>query len=291
MASRALHQPPSLPPLFAKAVVSGALRRGTRTLQGTHLTLASQAIDAAHLAAYQRLCEYRVGDILPPTYLHVLSFPLSVLRMTEGDFPFPLLGLVHVQNVVNQVRPVRIDETVSLDVWSDNLRPHPAGQQIDLVSEASIDGEVVWSETSTYLRRGTSSIPKEPQADSPPLSGATSQWRVPVDIGRKYAAVSGDRNPIHLHNLSAKALGFPKAIAHGMWLKARTLAAFEGRLPDQLTVEVAFKTPVFLPSTVELAAHHVDGNWTFELHNARSGKPHLLGEIYTDEVHQRPKGG
>jgi acyl dehydratase len=282
MASRALDQPPSLPPLFAKAVVSGALRRGNRTLQGTHLTLASQLIDAAHLAAYQRLCGYPVGDVLPPTYLHLLSFPLSVLRMTEGDFPFPLLGLVHVQNLVNQVRPVRIDETVSLDVWSHNLRPHSAGQQIDLVSEASVDGEVVWSETSTYLRRGRSSTPKEPRTNSLPVPGATSQWRVPVDIGRKYAAVSGDRNPIHLHHLSAKALGFPKAIAHGMWLKARTLAAFEGRLPDLLIVDVAFKTPVFLPSTVELASQHMDGNWTFELHNARSGKPHLLGEIYID---------
>jgi acyl dehydratase len=285
MASRALDERPSLPALFAKAVVSGALRRGTRTLQGTHLTLASQAIDAAHLSAYQRLCGYRVGDVLPPTYLHLLSFPLSVVRMTDGDFPFPLLGLVHVHNVVNQVRPVRADEAVSLDVWADNLRPHPAGRQIDLVTEASIDGEVVWSETSTYLRRGTSATPKEPRTDSLPIPGATSQWRVPVDIGRKYAAVSGDRNPIHMHNLAAKALGFPRAIAHGMWLKARTLAAFEGRLADRLTVDVAFKTPVFLPSTVELAAQHVDGNWTFELRNAPSGKPHLLGEIYTDEVH------
>jgi len=285
MASRVLRQPPSLPRLFAKAVVGGALRRGTRTLQDTHITLASQSIDPGQLAAYQRLCGYRVGDVLPPTYLHMVSFPLSVVRMPESDFPFPLLGLVHVQNVITQTRPVRLDETVSLDVWSDNLRPHPAGKQVDLVSEASVDGEVVWSETSTYLRRGKSTAPKAPRAESSRVIGASSQWRVPVDIGRKYAAVSGDRNPIHLHNLSAKALGFPKAIAHGMWLKARTLAAFEGRLPDRLTVDVAFKTPVFLPSTVELAAQQVDGNWTFELRNARSAKPHLLGEICADEVH------
>ena len=94
MASRALDQPPSLPPLFAKAVVTRALRRGTRTLQGTHLTLASQAIDTAHLAAYQRLCGYRVGDAVPPTYLHLLSFPLSVVRMTEADLDAKFLDLV-----------------------------------------------------------------------------------------------------------------------------------------------------------------------------------------------------
>ena len=84
------------------------------------------------------------------------------------------------------------------------------------------------------------------------------------------------------HNLSAKAFGFPRAIAHGMWLKARTIAAFEGRLPERLTVDVAFKTPVFVPSRVELAAQQVDGNWTFELRNVGSGRPHLLGEIYID---------
>jgi acyl dehydratase len=270
---------PSLAPLFAKAVLSGPLRSGGSALLDKHITLADQSVDTAHLAAYQRLCGYRVGDVLPATYLHMLSFPLSVVRMTQGDFPFPLLGLVHVQNVVTQRRPALVDETVSLNVWSDNLRSHSAGQQIDLVSEASVDGEIVWTETSTYLRRGKSSVAKEPRAESSSLTGAASQWRVPADIGRKYAAVSGDYNPIHLHNLPAKAFGFPKAIAHGMWLKARTLAAFEGRLPGAFTVDVTFKTPVLLPSTVELVAVQTEGRWTLDLHNMRSGKPHLTGEI------------
>jgi acyl dehydratase len=103
---------------------------------------------------------------------------------------------------------------------------------------------------------------------------------VPGDIGRKYAAVSGDRNPIHLHTLTAKAFGFPRAIAHGMWLNARTVAAFEGRLPGAFTVDVSFKTPVLLPSTVELAATRLDEHWRFDLRDARSGKPHVVGEIW-----------
>ena len=36
--------------------------------------------------------------------------------------------------------------------------------------------------------------------------------------------MSGDVNPIHLHALTARAMGFPRAIAHGMWTYARTLA-------------------------------------------------------------------
>ena len=109
--------------------------------------------------------------------------------------------------------------------------------------------------------------------------GATSQVKVPDDIGRRYGAVSGDRNPIHLYGVTAKLFGFPSAIAHGMWLKARTLAALEGRLPAAYTVDVAFKTPVLLPSTIAISAAAANQGWTLDVRNARNGKPHLTGTI------------
>src|SRR5213076_2448555 len=79
-------------------------------------------------------------------------------------------------------------------------------------------------------------------------------WKLPGDIGRRYAAVSGDRNPIHLHPLSARLFGFPRAIAHGMWTKARALAAQEAELPDAYTTSVRFRKPILLPSRVEFGA-------------------------------------
>ena len=62
--------------------------------------------------------------------------------------------------------------------------------------------------------------------------------------------MSGDINPIHMHPLSARLFGFPKPIAHGMWLKARCLAALEGQLPDALHGRRAFKLPLLLPAKV-----------------------------------------
>ena len=221
--------------------------------------------------------------MLPASYLHLMSFPLAMARMVRPDFPFPLLGLVHVGNMLRQYRPVLAAERVTVSAWADNLRTHPSGQQIDLVSEARIDDELVWQETSSYLRRGQRSDRPASQRAEPAKSAAPDgpviRWSVPADIGRRYAAVSGDRNPIHLHNLTAKAFGFRAAIAHGMWLKARTLAAFEGRLPDVFGIEVAFKTPVFLPAQVELIAEPAGAGWQFDLHEVRSGKPHLAGRI------------
>lgn len=276
-----LTSPPSLLPLYAKAAATTPLHRGGDTLPDSVYTLADQRIDAEHLAAFQRVCGYRVTDVLPPTYLHVLAFPLSVALMTERAFPFPLVGMVHVNNTITLARAVRADEAVSFEVRAADLRSHPAGKQFDLLAQATVDGEVVWSGCSTYLRRGKPSGEKKPakRPEPEPQSGATSIVRVPGDIGRRYGAVSGDRNPIHLHNLTAKAFGFPSAIAHGMWLKARALAALEGRLADAYTADVAFKLPVLLPATLSIAAVSGDGGWTLDVRSARSGKPHLAGTV------------
>jgi acyl dehydratase len=282
-----LSAPPSLLALYAKAAATTPLHRGGDSLPDSVYTLADQAIDTEHLTAFQRVCGHRVADVLPPTYLHVLAFPLSVALMSQRSFPFPLVGLVHVANSVTVARPVRADEAVSFRVAVADLRPHAAGTQFDLLAGATVADEVVWSGRSTYLRRGKpagggtpgSGEKPDKRPELEPQAGPVSVVRVPGDIGRRYGAVSGDRNPIHLHNVTAKAFGFRSAIAHGMWLKARTLAALEGRLPDAYTVEVAFKLPLFLPATVSIGATRADDGWTLDVRDARSGKPHLAGRV------------
>ncbi|HEY2165861.1 MAG TPA: MaoC/PaaZ C-terminal domain-containing protein [Jatrophihabitantaceae bacterium] len=289
-----LSAPPSLLPLYARAAVTGPLHRGGESLPDTTYELSEQQIDPAHLTAYERVCGFRTSDVLPPTYLHVLAFPLSVALMTQPAFPFPLVGMVHVGNTITVHRDVRSDEAVAFSVRAGNLRAHPAGRQFDLLAEARVGDEAVWSGRSTYLRRGKA--PKEagaggaggsdegdkkrrpkPIASEP--AGPVAQVRVPDDVGRRYAAVSGDRNPIHMHSLAARAFGFPKAIAHGMWLKARTLATLEGRLPDSFVVDVSFKTPVFLPSTIAITSTADGNDWLLDVRNAKSGKPHLTGNV------------
>ena len=109
------------------------------------------------------------------------------------------------------------------------------------------DGENVWEETSTYLRRGKGDESASSGSVFPDAEPNGIVWKLPGDLGRRYAAVSGDHNPIHLYPITAKALGFPRQIAHGMWTMARCVAALENRLPDAVRVDVAFKKPVLLP--------------------------------------------
>ncbi len=278
MSVRELTRPPSLLPLYARAAVTAARRRGDG-LPDSEVVLRDQPIDAARLATYQRLCGFRVHDALPPTYLHVLAFPLSVALMTESSFPFKLAGLVHIANVIEQRRPVSLDEQVTISVRAANLRAHRAGRQFDLLAEAVVGEEVVWRSRSTYLRYGKPTGPRGPRIEHDPPPGLAVLIRAPSDTGRRYAAVSGDRNPIHLYALTARVFGFRRAIAHGMWLEARVLATLAARLPAALTVDVAFKAPLLLPSTVRCAASRQDDRWRLDVRNAKSGKEHLIGTI------------
>ena len=239
---------PSLLPSYGKALLGAVLPGGGGdTLPEGERTLEGVKVDREHLASYDRVCGFRLSDVLPATYPHVLAFPLAMALMTERSFPFPLLGLVHVANRIEQLRPLEADEALDLRVWAEDLRPHRRGRQLDVVAEVRAGGEVAWVGRSTYLHRegDGSGVPGETPTELDPQA----VWNVPGDVGRRYADVSGDRNPIHLHPLTARLFGFPRAIAHGMWMKARCLAALEGELADAFTVEVEFKKPLLIPGS------------------------------------------
>ena len=231
-------------------------------------------IDRDHLAAYAKVCEFRVGDQLPVTYPHVLAFPLSMEIMTSRRFPFALLGLVHVGNRIEQRRPLLASETLALSVWTEDLRPHRRGRQFDVVAEARASGELAWVGRSTYLRRGENGEGGG-GGDDPPLLEPSAVWEVPGNVGRRYAAVSGDHNPIHVNPIAARLFGFPGMIAHGMWMKARCLAGLEGRLPDAFAVEVEFRRPLGIPGKAGFAAR----DDRFTLTTPDGEKPHVIGKL------------
>ena len=252
MAVRTLTESPSLAPLFAKAALTQRGRRGD--LPDTALRREGVVVDRDHLLGYERVCGFGGSDVLPHTYPHVLGFPLQVALMADRSFPLPLPGLVHLENQITVHRRLTADDRLDLTVHAEALRRHPKGQLVDLVTEVDVDGERVWEGRSTYLRRGRPNPDAERGEPAPPLPDGPPAGivRVPEGQGRAYAAVSGDVNPIHLHALTAKAMGFPRAIAHGMWTAARTLAALGPSTTGPSASHVWFAKPVLLPSTVEL---------------------------------------
>jgi MaoC like domain len=316
-----LDRAPSLRSAYRRVAVQALRRRPAGdTLPGVELALAGVPVDRAHLAAYDRVCGFRLGDTLPATYPHVMSFPVALALMSRPDFPLPLAGIIHIANTVEQRRPIDAAEQLEFRVRAADLRPHDRGRQVDVVVEALAGAEPVWLGRSTYLRResgsagkGTvyngrpaeppgsgrltsGSAPLRPRAAAEPpgsdrlTSGSaplrpraaaepTAVWRVERRVGPDYAAVSGDRNPIHTSRVGARLFGFPRPIAHGMWSMARCLASLEGRLPGTYTAAVAFKLPILLPATVGFAARPDGDGWQLDLHDVASGRPHLTGSV------------
>jgi acyl dehydratase len=273
METRELDSPPGLTWLYAKAAVPSLplpfLGRGAEDVPDLSFVLPSVTVDPDRLAAYDRVCGFALGDALPATYPHVLAFPLHLALMTDGSFPFPAVGLVHTSNRIVQHRPIRLGETLSLRVHATRLEPHRAGRTFSLVTEARVGDELVWEGYSVNLHResGSKDAPREPKPPSPPVA---AEWRLPGDLGRRYAGVSGDRNPIHMHSLTARLFGFPRAIAHGMWTKARCLAALQTELPPAFAVEVRFRKPILLPGKVTFGEEQLDDAIVFAVRSERS---------------------
>ncbi|MFD0316614.1 MaoC family dehydratase [Streptomyces flavalbus] len=277
-----LNDPPALTPLLARGALFSPFKRprSGAAFPRTRLVLPGVRIDLARLARYERVCGFPApgDDALPLTYPHVLGFPLAMSLMSGRDFPLPLLGLVHTTLAVSRYAALPATGAYDLSVHIDQLASHRRGTQATVVTQMERDGNLVWESSSTYLSRhhrpdADAAHRAEPAPPAPrrPLP-VRAEWRLGADLGRRYGAVSGDRNPIHLHPLTARPFGFRHPIAHGMWTIARCLAAHG--TAEAVRVRAEFRAPVPLPGVVRYAA---DDEGRFELRGGE--RVHLTGYV------------
>jgi len=264
--------------------VAGALPTVQRpnTLPSRTVKVADLAVDPAHVAEYTAVTGLRFGNRVPVTYPFVLSFPTVMSLLTGFDFPFPAMGAVHVENHITQYRPILTTDTVNLAVHAENLREHRRGLLVDIVTDVTVGTEPAWHQVTTVLHQQRTSLsdqPKPPPAKQPKPGPPNAVLRVTPGLIRRYAAVSGDLNPIHTSTVGAKLFGFPTVIAHGMYSAAAVLANIEGRLPDALQYSVKFGKPLVLPASPGLYVRRTDTGWELALRNLRKGYPHLTATV------------
>ena len=277
--------------LYARAL-SGLIKRGRPSqLPALRLVRPAALLEPAAIERYARVCGFIPEHGVPLTFPHLLAFPLHLLMLTDPAFPWPALGLVHLANHVRMRRPLAYNEVLRVEVEFGALLRHDKGQAFVLHTRLYRRGEAVWDGDSVYLKRGAAPV-GDPLAALEIERGAlqrVARWQLPAQLGRDYAHASGDYNPIHLTTLSAKAFGFPRAIAHGMWTLARAAAALQPPKPlAEAVISAEFKLPMLLPGDASLwtnipatAAAAIAATTTRELEvrDAAGDKPHLRGRF------------
>lgn len=262
----------------------GAKTGGTE-LPEVELVRRGLTVDVEHLGEYSSVCRLRLTGELPVTYPYVLTFPVVMDLMTRADFPLPAMGLVHMENRIEQTRSLTVEDELDVHVHAENLREHPKGLLVDLVSEIRVGGESVWRQVSTFIRKqrtslsGTEEKKERRDVTAAELGSPTVTMSVDEQLIGTYAACSGDRNPIHISGVGAKVFGFPGVIAHGMWSAAAVLGTVEGRLPAACSYTVRFGRPMVLPARPAVWASEVAGGWDIVARHPKKLYPFLTAEI------------
>lgn len=274
---------PGLFSQYSRALFARGNNDKSSTLPDLEAWLSDVRIRPDDVRDYAKVCGFASdGTVLPLTYPHILAFPLHMELMLHARFPLAVMGLVHIRNEITQHRAIRLDEVLNIRCSFGTMRKTDKGLEFDIRTEISSLGEIVWESVSTNLSRKGSSKGSKNQSPRPqPIAYQQQQsWNLASNLGRRYARVSGDSNPIHLFSLSARLFGFPGHIAHGMWSKARAAATLHPLLGnEQCVLSTEFKLPVFLPGQVNLDWSASASGLEFELRNRTGDKTHMKGSI------------
>ena len=273
-----LNSLPNMPIILAKAAIKSGSYKVGDSLPAISAEWQNMPIDAQHLAQYNRICGFAEHK-MPATYLWTRAFPLIMRILVSKQFPLPAMGQVHLSNQISVHKTFDISKKITITAAVAHSKLSSKGLEWTMQLTADVEGLSVWSSQSTFLHRCKTGIERNSKIIEN-ADGESQQWTLAKDLGRRYAAISGDYNPIHLGALSAKLFGFKQAIAHGMWSKARCLAALDAVTPDSgYQVNVNFLKPVYLPSTVNFYAKPEEGRQGFCLYDSSGEHRHLQGSI------------
>ena len=273
---------PSLPLAYLRALFA---RKGTPTRPTPVIVAALSGLrfDAARLGRYCTELEIPTSEHLPILYPQVVTAAAFAELILIPAFPFRPLGLVHRRTTVAAMQPLPVAAAYEASFRIQVAHDTEQGTEVDFSTELTREGALAWRGTATVLVRAQGAAAKRRATQPPPpaLDGPGTRvvaWPVSSDVGRRYARVSGDYNPIHLSAWSARLFGYRRAIAHGMWTLARAFSELEHSVTEPMTVEASFKRPLFLPASVLCWVRAEPQGVHFGVRDAETGVPHLVAQ-------------
>lgn len=210
-------------------------------------------------------------------FLAAATAPAMVLLLAKSNCPVDPIGSVNVRNRFELPSPEKCAELLKKEMLQPDeklvlyasldkeVAVVKRGYEYRIVVELRDDTELLFRQAFTTLVFAKHGLKVEPKPTSEPAQLTTIGETVtilPMDPA-KWAFLSRDYNPIHLHGFAAKLMGFQRRIAHGNHVVAKALeaerkhagtkkAAGSGKA-EQWT-EVEFLRPTFVPSDLEVRA-------------------------------------
>ena len=246
--------------MLLRALLKRPVRHAGADIQATYLL---PGIDLAHVRRYQAAFGFD-GEAVPITFLYLLAQRAQLAAMLDRPTPFKITGLIHVENTlvmhdpIDPARPLAITTKVAMQPPAANGAIHC------LLETQAFDGErLAFVCSSDYLvKRGSKATGgKSPPAETP-AGKPLGQWTLARDAGRRYAALSGDWNPIHLWPWSARLMGMRTPIIHGAHTMAQACALLEKDAGRRVSsIRCRFRSPVPLGATISLAEGNAAGDF------------------------------
>lgn len=202
----------------------------------------------AHVAKYRSFFADH-GQQVPLTYFYLLAQRAQIALMLDSRFPHAIPGLIHAGNDMRWHEQFQEGLALDIQVSVSSFQRSEDAKSIVFSVEISQCGRRIISCLSEYR------IPGRPRRTSAwhvlPESFSESfyqeGWIFDKSVSRRYAMISGDFNPIHLSSLLARAFGFRRAIAHGMYSIGRAAVSIERHTRRPLiAISARFKRPILV---------------------------------------------
>jgi hypothetical protein len=271
----------SLLPLYVKSLAKRNKKKGDQ-LPDEVFEKKNFKIDIDHLNAYRELCGFVNQLDVPAPYLHLPAFDMQLSLLTHPEFPYASMGMVHLSNTIKVYNSISETDVLDYAVKFLERKEHPKGVVLPMLTTVKRGEELVWEEVSEFLKIYPKAEKSKKTSEEEDWQNADElYWFFPDGLGRKYALISGDFNPIHLYDFTARFFGFKKAIVHGMFTKARAVASLADFMPEApYTLQVSFKLPLYLPEKVTLKYIKTDQKLLFKAVSAQDERPFLEGMIF-----------
>ena len=240
-------------------------------------------VDRVLYEGLRKAWEHQDYGVMLPVFPACATFMTHLKHLADPTFPFQAMGTVHIRTIIEQIRALRVDDIVTYRCWVEGHREVDRGVEFDMLTEAIVDAQVISTTTMTMYRRGPNRKRDGIRSPNPVhnhVNAREATWQVDGSTARRYARLTGDINPIHVSELTARALGFKRMMLHGMWTFGRACAMHPVQMmADRIRIDSEFKMPIFLPAALRYRWWEDEGKLEMRVLEKNGVKPHMIASM------------